>query len=67
MYIETYLQVISISIALAAVGIPVIIGLVGFWYVRQIKDGMERLTNQVDELWDNINVIQESGSDDARP
>ncbi len=55
---ETYLQVISILIALAAIAVPGLIVMVGFVYIRQFTEKIDNLSNEVNQLWDSFNELK---------
>lgn len=55
--LDIYLQIISILIALIAVAIPVIIVLVGFVYIRQLRERIDNLSGEVDELWSKLTKL----------
>ena len=51
---ETYLQVISILIAVIAVAMPIGIAAVGFVYIRQLTMRIDNLSADVNLLWDEV-------------
>ena len=51
---ETYLQVISILIAVIAVAMPIGIAAVGFVYIRQLTTRIDNLSADVNLLWDEV-------------
>ena len=49
---ELYLQIISILMGLVAVGIPILIAVVGFVYIRRFTERLDNLSDEIDRLWD---------------
>ncbi len=55
MNIEFHLQIISIFMGVIAVALPALIAIVGFVYIRNIREKVDDISGQVDELWDRMN------------
>ena len=56
MNIELHLQVISILMAVIAVALPALIAIVGFVYLRNIREKIDNVSALVDELWERMNA-----------
>ena len=54
MSLDIYLQIISILIAVIAVLVPIGITMVGFVYLRQIRERIDNLSDTVDVLWNKV-------------
>ena len=54
MNIELHLQIISIFMAVIAVALPALIAIIGFVYIRNIREKVDDISGQVDELWDRM-------------
>lgn len=58
MNIELQLQIISILMAVIAVALPALIAIVSFVYLRNIREKIDEISGQVDELWDRVGESQ---------
>ncbi len=58
MNIELHLQIISIFMGVIAVALPALIAIVGFVYIRNIREKVDDISGQVDELWDRMGENQ---------
>ena len=54
MNIDLHLQIISIFMAVIAVALPALIAIVSFVYLRNIREKIDEISGQVDELWDRM-------------
>lgn len=50
-----YLQVVSILMAIVGVAVPALIAIVGFVFVRNLNERIDDLSDQVDQLWGQVN------------
>jgi hypothetical protein len=57
MNIDLQLQIISILMAVIGVALPSLIAIAGFVYVRRITERMDNLSDQANELRDNLDRL----------
>ena len=55
MEIEPYLQIVSILMAIIGIAVPALIAIVGFVFVRNLNERIDELSDQVDQLWVQVN------------
>ena len=67
MPIETYLQIISIFIAIIAVVMPIGIAAVAWMYIRQLTTKTNVLSEQIDDIDGEINLLWEKTEELEHP
>ena len=60
MDVDSYLQVISIFVAIVAVALPILITMLAFVYVKRVEEKIDNLSSDVDTLWDRLEGIHDS-------
>ncbi len=67
MNLDIYLQIISILMAVIAVGIPTIAALVIFVYIRKINETVDSLSDEVNLLWGELKELSDTSTSNNQP